>query len=222
VHSRSPQAPRESRRGLKASAENFQHSTRALIALQEKELQSATAKLEQVRALAEDGLLARIEVDKAEELVNSIQQKLEVSRHQISEANLLEAGRVSPEIATAVKASTPLTKPLGNYSSSGNIIRYSTPTLWVPSGLGDIQSFYKSKFGRTLPVSALGQSSTHNSMGYDHRNAVDIALHPDSAEGRAVIDYLRSRGIPFLAFRAAVPGVATGPHIHIGQPSRKT
>ena len=32
-------------------------------------------------------------------------------------------------------------------------------------------------------------------------------------EGRA--------GIPFLAFRGAVPGKATGPHIHIGFPSHR-
>jgi len=58
-------------------------------------------------------------------------------------------------------------------------------------------------------------------LGYDHRNAVDVALHPDSAEGKALINHLQNQGIPFLAFRAAVPGVATGPHIHIGNPSHR-
>jgi len=48
-----------------------------------------------------------------------------------------------------------------------------------------------------------------------------VALHPDSAEGRALIGFLQARGIPFLAFRGAVPGVATGPHIHIGSPSHR-
>jgi hypothetical protein len=72
-----------------------------------------------------------------------------------------------------------------------------------------------------LPTSAVGQSVTHNQLGYDHRNAVDVALHPDSSEGKALISYLQNQGIPFLAFRAAIPGVATGPHIHIGSPSRR-
>ena len=31
--------------------------------------------------------------------------------------------------------------------------------------------------------------------------------------------YLRQARIPFLAFRGKVPGVSTGPHIHIGLPS---
>jgi hypothetical protein len=48
---------------------------------------------------------------------------------------------------------------------------------------------------------------------------MDVGLHPDSAEGRALIEFLRTEAIPFLAFRSAVPGVATGPHIHIGNRS---
>jgi hypothetical protein len=48
-----------------------------------------------------------------------------------------------------------------------------------------------------------------------------VALHPDSAEGRALMDYLRRRGIPFLAFRGARAGVATGAHIHVGEPSER-
>jgi hypothetical protein len=58
-------------------------------------------------------------------------------------------------------------------------------------------------------------------MGWDHRNSVDVGLHPDSAEGRALIAYLQNAGIPYLAFRGTIPGVATGPHIHIGSPSHR-
>jgi hypothetical protein len=93
--------------------------------------------------------------------------------------------------------------------------------VWSLGGLGDVQSFFFSSFGRSLPTSAVGQSGTHNRFNYDHRNAVDVALHPDSAEGRALIGYLQSRGIPFLAFRGAIAGVATGAHIHIGSPSHR-
>ncbi|MEW6208704.1 MAG: hypothetical protein AB1631_10080 [Acidobacteriota bacterium] len=32
---------------------------------------------------------------------------------------------------------------------------------------------------------------------------------------------LRSAGIPFLAFRQALAGSSTGPHIHIGYPSKR-
>jgi len=43
-----------------------------------------------------------------------------------------------------------------------------------------------------------------------------------SREGRALMTYLSKQGIPFMAFRRAVPGSATGPHIHIGKPAKKT
>lgn len=79
-------------------------------------------------------------------------------------------------------------------------------------------AFYK-EFRHPLPVSAFGPSETHEKMGFDHDGRVDIALHPESAEGRWLIAQLESRHIPFIAFRNAVEGKATGPHIHLGFPS---
>jgi len=88
-------------------------------------------------------------------------------------------------------------------------------------GPQDIKGFFSSTFGRSLPVSAFGQTSLHSHMGFDHRNAVDVALSPDSAMGRALMSSLRSKGVPFIAFRHAIPGIATGAHIHVGKPSRR-
>lgn len=78
--------------------------------------------------------------------------------------------------------------------------------------------FYR-EFRHPLPVSAFGPSETHEKMGFDHEGRVDIALNPDSTEGRWLISQLEVRHIPFLAFRQAVAGKATGPHIHMGFPS---
>jgi len=83
----------------------------------------------------------------------------------------------------------------------------------------DIKSFFTSTFGRSLPVSAFGQTRLHSRLGFDHRNGIDVALSPDSAEGRAVLNKLRTFGVPFIGFRRAIPGVATGAHIHVGRPS---
>ena len=33
--------------------------------------------------------------------------------------------------------------------------------------------------------------------------------------------FLRGHGIPFLAFRGAQTGIATGAHVHIGEPSAR-
>jgi hypothetical protein len=72
-----------------------------------------------------------------------------------------------------------------------------------------------------MPISAFGQTAVHDQLGFDHRNAMDVAVSPDSAEGQALMGYLRSAGIPFIAFRYAVRGSATGAHIHVGYPSHR-
>jgi hypothetical protein len=77
------------------------------------------------------------------------------------------------------------------------------------------------RFGRALPIHVFGQSPLHDRWGYDHHNAMDIGLRPDSVEGEALMEYLRANGVPFTAFHFAIPGVATGPHIHVGLPSHR-
>jgi len=59
----------------------------------------------------------------------------------------------------------------------------------------------------------------HDQLGFDHRNALDVAVHPDSPEGKALMAWLRSEGVSFLAFRGPVSGEATGAHVHVGEPS---
>ena len=95
------------------------------------------------------------------------------------------------------------------------------PPSWSLSDVARVESFYQKRFGRPLPVTAYGQSGLHTRWGYDHRRAMDVGLHPDSAEGRALIAFLSREGIPFLGFRTAIPGVASAPHIHVGLPSRR-
>ena len=90
---------------------------------------------------------------------------------------------------------------------------------WRLADAKKVQDFFLTKFKKPLPTTAVGQSDLHTRWGLDHRNGMDVGLHPDSAEGRALIEYLRNESIPYLAFRGPVPGVATGPHIHIGNRS---
>jgi hypothetical protein len=82
-----------------------------------------------------------------------------------------------------------------------------------------LNRYFASRFGQSLPISAFGQTSFHGRLGFNHTNAFDIAVHPDSTEGREILSLLRAQGVPFIAFRSAVRGVASGPHIHVGHPS---
>ena len=93
---------------------------------------------------------------------------------------------------------------------------------WRLADAGKVKEFFAAKFNRPLPLSAFGQSDLHTRWGLDHRNGMDVNLHPDSVEGRALIEFLRAESIPFLVFRGPVPGVATGPHIHVGNRSPRS
>ena len=80
---------------------------------------------------------------------------------------------------------------------------------------------YSKHFGKALPVSAMGDTAVHRSLGFDHRGRVDVAINPDQPEGHWLLEYLVQNRIPYFAFRHAVPGKATGAHIHIGPMSTR-
>ncbi len=96
------------------------------------------------------------------------------------------------------------------------------PGKWSLAEASKVEKFFVTKFGRPLPTTAFGQSDLHTRWGLDHRNGMDVGLHPDSVEGRALIEFLRAESIPFLVFRGPIPGVATGPHIHVGNRSSRS
>jgi hypothetical protein len=98
-------------------------------------------------------------------------------------------------------------------------ITYDPGANWSLAGLEKISGFFHKRFGKPLPISARGQSETHDRLGLDHRDSVDIALRPDSPEGRGLIAYLRNNGVPFLAFPGKLSSMSTGAHIHIGRRS---
>ncbi|MBS1811459.1 MAG: hypothetical protein JST84_25075 [Acidobacteria bacterium] len=102
------------------------------------------------------------------------------------------------------------------------LIRDVGTSPWALSDFSKVDGFFRKQFGKPLTVSAFGQSAPHNRLGFDYRAAIDVAVHPDSNEGQTLIEYLRNQGIPFIAIRCAIPGSATGAHIHIGLPSKRS
>jgi hypothetical protein len=87
------------------------------------------------------------------------------------------------------------------------------------SELQGIESAFLARFAKRLPISADGMTAVHRSMGFDHRGRIDVAVSPDMPEGVWLMKQLQASRIPFFAFRMAIPGKATGAHIHIGPQS---
>ena len=104
---------------------------------------------------------------------------------------------------------------------SATMIRFNGGGGWSLNDAWKVQRFFMESFKRQLPIAVFGQGAIHDRWRLDHRNSMDVSLHPDGPEGQSLLGFLRSNGIPFLAFRGAIPGTATGPHIHIGLPSHR-
>ncbi|HET8575523.1 MAG TPA: hypothetical protein VFO18_00380 [Methylomirabilota bacterium] len=200
---------------LLAALKEYRQSLERLLALQEQALASAADRREQRRDLYERGLISRREFEESERAAAAARQSVEETRRAIEAAD-----HATVEARTAGTLATLSPLPPGGYQRTAALIRYNGPVRWsLRTDTRRLQQFFVARFGRPLPVSAFGQTPLHDRMGFDHHDALDVAVHPDSPEGRALMDYLRSAGIPFIAAWGAVPGSTSGAHIHVGQPS---
>ena len=198
-----------------AALADYRLKLEALLPHYEQELARALEQREQRRELLERGIVSRKEFEATETAVAKAQQKLEDTRRTIAD---VDHAMVEATTARALAALAPLGR--GGYERSATLIRYNGPTAWsLRTGAAKLEQFFLTRFGRPLPVSAYGQTPLHDRMGLDHRDALDVAVHPDSPEGRALMEHLREAGIPFIAAWGVVPGSTSGAHIHVGQPS---
>ena len=211
-------AEADSEATLAAATDKLKADLAAEIALGEANLKRTIEreKLEEKRLLYQAGITSKIEIEKSEQVIAKEQAQLEERKQLLKEAD---------DVIAEAKAMDKLLKMpplrLGAYSTTAALIRYNGPSAWSLTNISKVSSFFTSQFGHSLPISAFGQTATHDRLRFDHRNSVDVAVHPDSAQGQALLAYLRNAGIPFIAFRHAVPGAATGAHIHIGYPSHR-
>jgi hypothetical protein len=193
------------------ASREYRASLDRVLPFREDAVRRADAALETRRRLLESGGVARRDVTTAEAAVKAAQAALDDTRREIAEAERL--------VAEAVAAESLPPLPTGQTVATAGLIQHHGPGPWSLAHVDSLQRFFTRRFGRTLPISAFGQTAVHDRLGFDHRNALDVAVHPDSAEGRALIAWLRSEGVSFLAFRGPVSGEATGAHVHVGEPS---
>lgn len=210
------EAASQSRANLLNTSRAYRASLENLLELQRQDESSAAEMVGKRKELLDLGVMAKRELEDSERALAEARGKIAETMKLIAEADHLVAEVTAAEELAKMSAERP-----GLYRSAGLVVRYVGASRWVLSDLGKVDAFFRLKFGRPLPVSAVGQTGTHNQLGFDHREAVDVAVHPDSAEGQALIGYLTSQGVSFIAIRGAIRGSATGAHIHIGPPSKR-
>lgn len=93
--------------------------------------------------------------------------------------------------------------------------------LLTSKDIKDLTLAFEKKFDKPMPVSARGETAVHRALGFDHTGRIDVALLPDSTEGKWLRAYLEKKDIPYYAFRIAIAGKATGAHIHVGPGSTR-
>jgi hypothetical protein len=196
---------------------DYQNALQRSLPAYEAALDEATRVLNERRELQRAGHLDAASVQEAERVWLAARKNLVDHRAAMAEAaSILFTASLHERLSSLA----PL--PRNRYEDAQGFVRFNGQTPWSLRNLRTISLAFEKKFGRDLSVSALGQTALHTRLGLDHRNAVDVAVHPDSAEGRWLMAFLREAGIPFLGVRDSVPGSATGPHIHIGPPSLRS
>ena len=204
---------------IKATKE-YKASLDKLRASYENDVVKAEAKLIQSKELFAAGLISRNDLQTSERAVAEARDKVTEVNRRDANADAQIAGTLLEAEAERTFAKTkPI--PRGGMVSTAAMIRYNGGGAWVLSDAWKVQRFFQDAFKKPLPIAVFGQGPIHNRWRLDHHNSMDVSLHPDGSEGQAVLGFLRSNGIPFLAFRQAIPGTATGPHIHIGRPSHR-
>jgi hypothetical protein len=180
----------------------------------EAAVERAAREAEKRRELLAREIVSRRDLEQSERVLAAAEAKLAETRWRIRETDytLSEAlAEPRPDDRLLPAPERPDPAPL--------LVQYHGPGRWSLAEAPKIQTFFARHFGRPLPVSAFGQTPLHDRLGFDHHEALDVAVPPDSPEGAALMQYLRAAGISFIAFRGAVPGEATGAHIHIGAAS---
>ena len=202
------------------ATKEYKASLERLLVIYEANVKRAEEKLDAVKKLLNDGLVARAQVEESERALKTEQQKVAETKLQMANAdgqiaNVLVETEADAELAKNIK------RAKGKLITTTSFMRYNGTSGWGLNEAWKIQRFFSDTFKRELPIAVFGQGAIHDRWRLDHRNAMDIQLHPDGPEGRALLEFLQKNGIPYSAFRSAIPGTATGPHIHIGRPSHR-
>jgi hypothetical protein len=202
------------------ATKDYKASLQKLLALYQASEKKAEDRRDQSQKLLAAGLISKHDAEEADRAVTDAKLKVSGVEQQMSTADTqIAQALVEIETEKQVARLGPMRK--GSFVRTTSFIRYNGVGAWSLSQASKIEGFFQQTFKRPLPIAVFGQGAIHNQWRLDHHNAMDVSLSPDGVEGQALINFLQTNGIPFSAFRTAIPGVATGPHIHIGLPSHR-
>ena len=169
-------------------------------------------RMKEIQPLIEAGVLARNEI-------NAFQEELDYRKKTLELAESRQ--RFLKELSEMARAET-TAEP---QDDSGGVKpaqeRFDGHGQFGQAALKHIVLAYEKQFAKAIPISANGETAFHRALGYNHSGRVDVALSPDAPEGVWLRQLLEREQIPYYAFRTAISGKASAPHIHIGPASSR-
>jgi hypothetical protein len=198
--------------GLRMAGSMTPQEGDGMLAAAQRRVERARAFFDERQKLLASGAIAKVDLESASRELEDRERVLGFAQDRL---------RLLKELAAMAESERQFAKSADANSLKNSIIRSAGNGSFSLGDLTPIQSQFEKKFHRTLPISALGQTLTHQSLGLDHKNRVDVALSPTQPEGVWLLALLDRLHVPYLAFRTAVVGAATAPHIHIGPGSTR-
>jgi len=186
----------------------------AMVVAARDRLERRQKQLVKMRGMVEAGIAAKNELQPFVEQADFAQNEYDLA---------VSRARICQELAEMARAEQARQFARPNASGAGDkdAVHFDGSGTFTPEQFQALSAAYDRRFSKPLPVSALGETAVHRALGFDHRGRVDVALNPDTTEGRWLRQYLEARRIPYFAFWHAVAGKATGAHIHIGPESTR-
>jgi hypothetical protein len=172
-------------------------------------VETQQGRVERMKKLIDQGVVARTNLTPLLQELDNRQHTLALAEQRDRLWNgLLEMARAEEARQASVEAERELEERAGD-------------GVIAAARLAQLEREFNKAFGRPLPVSARGDTTFHRSLGFDHTGRMDVGVNPDSPEGTWLRGWLERVNVPYLAFRGAIRGVSSAPHIHIGPPSSR-
>ncbi len=196
--------------GVSRIEDSTEEQAAEMVAAARRRVERKQARLDELKPLVEQGIYARNAaaplIDDLTELSKTLELALSREKFLREMADMARAEQSFDRIDAMMEP-----HPLSERFDGQGVF---SQTQWKKILLA-----FETSFGKPIPVSAHGETAVHKALGFDHRGRIDVAISPDAPEGVWLRDFLTKEKVPFFAFRAAIAGKSTAPHIHIGPPS---
>jgi hypothetical protein len=191
-----------------------------MVAAAQRRLEREINRIAASQKLVNEGVLPRGALEPLQEELNMRSMNLNLAH---SRAKLIgELANIAryEHSMQALQSATRI-EPYTDYTLHSMVHYEGNGIFLANQDLHTLETSFQHRFGYALPVSADGQTAVHDALHFDHHGRVDVAVNPNQPEGIWLRHYLEAKRIPYYAFLRAIPGKATGAHIHIGPGSTR-